>query len=480
MKKNKIIIAGLAVACLSSCGGTVNPDDKKDTITDPWRTTTGQLEKNGDNVVFEDVDIDLTTIVAGNDLAAFNSIVDTFNVEYNGKIHVNVNSIAQDVFDTTVSSQIAQKTGAPDLIMCHQRFLKRYADNKLIQPMDEAMEESGIEISMNDYAENLGKYSDLGYSGYTFQVPADAQSEIVFYNKDILVKYGGESVLPKNHSELISLLKRVKEGEGSGFVPLSWSTQFSFFKSNGFPTALSQNGVEFYDTEKFTVDWTSEENLNAFKNGFQSLRDIFNASPSICQYNLSESQSVNLFTSGKSLFFVYVPWEIETTINKFANDQNLSYSAAKEKIGATSLANWFAMDENSENANKIFGDSHSFAISTTVKDINVKAAIAEFTKWFTTNAEVGVEWAEAGHISASTTIGTSKTYTDSEAVKNYIQPFYNDINDFVCSGNTPYYEITFNYLQGLASSVLTDTSGSNDKSILESAQKTINDTIEFL
>lgn len=138
------------------------------------------------------------------------------------------------------------------------------------------------------------------------------------------------------------------------------------------------------------------------------------------------------------------------------------------------------MDENSENGSKIFGDSHSFAITSTVRDINVKAAIVEFTNWFTTNAEIGVEWADAGHISASTTIGTNKTYTNSEAVKDYIQPFYNDINDFVCSGNTPYYEVTFRYLQGLATNVLTDSSGANDKSTIESAQKTVNDQIEFL
>lgn len=480
MKKKKLIIAGLAVACLSSCGGTTVPDDDKNTITDPWWTTTGQLEKDGDNVVFEDVDIDLTTIVAGDDLAAFNSIVDTFNNEYNGKIHINVSSVSQDNFDNTIAQQVTQKTNAPDMVMCHQRFLKRYADNKIIQPMDEAMEESGISISMDDYAENLGKYADLGYSGYTFQVPVDAQSEIVFYNKDILAKYGGESALPKNHSELISLLKRVKQGEGSSFVPLSWSTQFSFFQMYGFTTALAQNGVEFYDTEKYTVDWTSEPNLTAFKNGFQSIRDIFNASPSISQYNISETQSVNLFTEGKSLFFVYVPWNKDSVISKFANDQGLSVSGAKEKIGATSLANWFAMDENSEDGSKIFGDSHSFAITSTVRDINVKAAIVEFTNWFTTNAEIGVEWADAGHISASTTIGTNKTYTNSEAVKNYIQPFYNDINDFVCSGNTPYYEVTFRYLQGLATNVLTDFSGANDKSTIESAQKTVNDQIEFL
>lgn len=331
MKKNKLIIAGLAVACLSSCGGTVVPDGK-DTITDPWWTTTGELEKDGNGVVFEDVDVDLTTIVAGNDLASFNNIVETFNNEYNGKIHINVNSIAQDNFDTTVAQQISQKSSAPDMIMCHQRFLKRYADNKLIQPIDEALEQSGIQISMNDFAENLGKYSDLGYSGYTFQVPVDAQSEIVFYNKDILAKYGGESALPKNHSELIALLKKVKQGEGSSFVPLSWSTQHAFFKMYGFTTALVQNGAKFYDEENYTVDWADGSNLESFKNAFQSLRDIFNASPSICQYNLSESQSVNLFTSGKSLFFVYVPWEIETTINKFANDQSLSVAAAKEKL----------------------------------------------------------------------------------------------------------------------------------------------------
>ena len=51
-----------------------------------WWSTTGELEKNGDEIVFNDVGLRLTSIVAGADKDAFGQIVDQFNAEYSGKI----------------------------------------------------------------------------------------------------------------------------------------------------------------------------------------------------------------------------------------------------------------------------------------------------------------------------------------------------------------------------------------------------------
>ena len=73
------------------------------------------------------------------------------------------------------------------------------------------MEESGIEISLNDYAAGLAQYSNLGYEGYTFGIPADAQSMVICYNKNMLAQYGNK--LPQTHAELIELCDEVAQAE---------------------------------------------------------------------------------------------------------------------------------------------------------------------------------------------------------------------------------------------------------------------------
>lgn len=491
----KFCIAALSLLMLSSCGGKKDPSGGeissegsavnsvssssggKTEIKDAWWSTTGTLEKEEGQVVFEDVDISLTTVVNGEDLSAFNQLVAQFNAEYRGKINVSVTSVNQSTYESTVAQQIANNSNAPDLLMSHQKGHKSFVKNKLIQPFDEAMELSGIEISMNDYASGLAKYASLDYDGYTFGVPIDAQSEVVYYNKQMLEKYGGS--LPTNHEELIELCEAVAQGEN--ILPIAWCTSLDFFSLYVFPTAIVQNGGHFYDGT-YRADWYSDEtNRAAFKAGIQSIRDLTTHTPQLASYTLAESAALNNFLTNKALFFVGMPWNSNSIFEAYgAQNGGLSTAAVKaDRIGGTSLANWFALDSG-EDGNKIFGDSHFFAMSKTVRSINKKAAILEFMKWFTQNASVGTAWAEAGHISASTIIGNDDTYLNNDYVQNYITQFYPDINYFECPGNTPYYEDTFNSIISLFSSVRNSDNTANDDKIIKDAADSVNAIIDFL
>lgn len=351
-----------------------------------------------------------------------------------------------------------------------------FADNKLIQPFDEAMELSHIDISMNDYAEGLSKYTDLGYSGYTFGVPIDAQSNVVYYNKTLLEKYGGE--IPTTRSELLALCKKVKEGEN--ITPISWITNLDFFRNYVFGTAVIQNGGYFYNTSDYYTTWYNDtENRTAFKNAINSIREIVNLG--YADYSLPESAATTRFVTNKALFFVGMPWNANSIFEAYGtNNGNISIETVqKDKIGATSIAHWFSMDETSENGNKIFGDSHFFAMSKTVKNIEKKAAILEFIKWFTQTGEIGAKWAEAGHITASTIIANDEIYSSNQFVNNYINMFYPDINYFECPGNTPYYSDTFKNLAALWTTS-ESSNASNDESNIKSSQDQTNEAISFL
>ena len=183
MKKKLLAIVSVicALVCslsLAACGKTDGP------------TTTGTLNKdeNG-NVIFEDVEFKLMSVVSGTDKAQFLEIIDSFNKSHRGEINVVVDTLYNDTFDETVQGQIKNRMNPPDLIMSHSSGHLNYLDNKLIQPFDETMELSGITVDMSNYAQGFSKYSSLGVDGKLYSIPSDAQSTIILYNKTLLSKY---------------------------------------------------------------------------------------------------------------------------------------------------------------------------------------------------------------------------------------------------------------------------------------------------
>ena len=411
------VLAGAMAFSLAGCGGGTTPEsENKDTIENPWWSTTGELEQDSDgNVVFNDVSIEMTTIVDGPDKAALNNIISKFNSEYSGKIRVNLTTAHQGIFDETIASQISNNSNPPDLIMGHQKSYKSFTDMQLLQPFDEAMEASGITISMDDYSASLAQYASMGYDGYTFGVPIDMQSCIVLYNKSMLTSLGG--TLPQSHAELLALCSSVKSSKN--IVPVAMSTEDDFFVRYVFTTAIVQNGGSFYNDE-YRADWyDNETNRTAFTNGIKSLRDLVDNG--YAEFGLGSSSTLNKFLNDEALFYIACPWDLDSVISSVASKKGVSAETARSQyVGATSLANWFALDATSENASKVYGDSHFFAMSKSVTNAEVKAAICEFVKWFTSEIDVGIEWAKAGHASASTLVVNSNEYITDPTIGEYV------------------------------------------------------------
>ena len=155
-------VTALSLGAFAACGGG-----------DDGPITTGELVKdeNG-NVVFENVEIVCNTVVSGSDKDAFEQIVQQFNIEHRGEITVHTESIGDGTFENSVPQKINNNSNAPDLIMAHQKVLKSFANNNLLQPFDEAMELSGIEIDLSNYAQGLARYSSLGEEGLCMRCPS--------------------------------------------------------------------------------------------------------------------------------------------------------------------------------------------------------------------------------------------------------------------------------------------------------------------
>lgn len=456
-------------------------DDEK--IDKAWWTDKGELSFSSSGAVkYPNVTIRLATVVSGEDVGTFNEIIDEFNKEYKGKIAVTAESIGQKNFESEVAQRISSNNRAPDLIMSHQKGHKYFVDNQIIQPFNkDLMTQSKIEISMSDYSSGLAQYSSLGYKDQLFSIPCDAQSMVVYYNKNLLKEIGKE--LPTNHEELLDVCKTFVEKKGT--TPIAWpaANQQNHFYNYVFSSAIIQNGGQLYNNSTKRAAWTSEPNKTAFTNAIQSIRDLTNNDGAVkyASFNdkTSDDASRDEFANNRALFYVFFPWR-STSLEEYYQKSNSIATMAEvhEVIGTASIANWFAMDKNNPNADKIFVDSHFFAMSKSVEDVTKKVAIMEFIKWFTQRVEVCGTWATTGHVTACKTIGTTDEYKNNAACQRYINNFYPNIDNFVCMGLTSHYDTVLTYIKRLGFETLSDPNANID-SKLSSIQKLFNDEVEM-
>ena len=485
MKKCIRILTAFAVATLlfTSVGCvTKRPDDDDKnlpSIDNPWWTDSGEITKDSNgNIVFDDLNIKLTSVICGYDQNGFETLVDQFNRKYNGQINITHQVYSQDEIDERVMQQIQNETNAPDLILTHQKTHAYLASNKIIQPMDAAYELAGIEVDKSDFLPNFADYCDLGYEGRMFTIPVDAQSMVIYYNKNLLSKYNAE--LPQTRAEFLQLCKTVQNGErasNSQFNAVTCGADYDFFKMYLLPTAVLQNGGELYGSDGL-IHWTEGDNFTAFSNGVKAVKEL--ADEGLWDSTDSNESARAKFCKDNALFYISLPFDANTIFSAYASASGHSVDVVKtQDIGGFSTAGLFALDGAPENSkNKIFGDSHAFAMSKTVTDVTKKAAIAVFVNWFTTDVDVGIEWAKLGHTTASYTIRGNAAYNADSYVSEFSNMFYGDINNFVTAGKTPNYTLIFPDMQTALLNCLRNASNDYDiKTELANAQKKINASI---
>lgn len=473
MKKTFVLLACVLLTLtivMSACGPN-GPTDK-----DKWWSTEGELVKDGDEIVFEDVSLRLYSIVAGDDKTVLQQLVALFNREYNGKISVSLSTEVGGTFENYFAQSINNnlKT-APDIVMAHQNSLKSFVDYKLVQPLDEVIKETGIEMDLSAFSTGINQYSNVG-TNYNFGVPADAASMVVYYNKELLAKYS--ATVPATRAELFEVCEAYANATHN--LPISWATGGDFFAEYVMPTAIMQNGGYLYKDD-LRADWyDNAEQREIFKTAVASVREFVTHTPQLAEKGISDAGALAAFRENRALFYVAMPWSLDAICEGYAAQNNCSVEQAKtEKIGATSISKWFAMDPTKEYAGKIYCDSHAFSITSKVKDITQKAAACEFIKWFTTRGDVGAAWAEAGHISISTKINTSNDYTQNLVVNNYINKWYPDINALNTMGNTPYYDDLAKSMRSILSEGLLTNDDSGDEALIRSKQNEFNSNIDW-
>lgn len=471
--KKKLVCILCAVLALAipftaiACNPTHNDGDE-------WWSTTGELVKDGDEIVFNDVGLRLASIVAGDDKAALNQIVAQFNAEYSGKIRVSVTTVGWESFEDYVARSVKQgDKSAPDIVMGHQSSVKAFLDYKVIQPIDVVMEQTGLDFNLNAFSTGINQYAGAG-TDHNFGVTVDAASMVVFYNKELLAGYS--QTVPSTREELIAVCEAYANDTGN--VPIAWDTGSDFFTEFIMDTAVLQNGGTLYKDD-MRVDWyDNAAQRTAYKNALQSVREFVTHTPKLAKVGGSDGSGLSDFRTNKAMFYMTLPWLLDSVCQGYAAENGCSEDVARtEKLGATSIAGWFAMDSSKDYAKKIYCDAHMFNLSNKVTDITQKAACLEFIKWFTTNADAGTQWARAGHVSISNAINTNDAYKNDAVVANYINKWYPNIDDLNTVGVNPYYKELAKNLRAILSEGLLKNDNSGDEELLRTKQNEYNSNI---
>lgn len=352
MKLKKLVSAGLvalaATVLLAGCG------EKKDPNTIVfWNPLTGDDGAYMDNMVKE-----------------YNKTDPEF------KVKAVVNSDMYTKINTVMNSQ----KDVPDLTLIHADRVPGFVKTDMLEPMDKILEDKK-DISADNYLPQAWSAGTVDGKQYT--VPLDIHSSAMYYNLDLMKKYGVESFLDDNvitFDEMMSLKGKLDDGDYVvNNALLSWTILAQIVNLGGDIQADGQPTV----------------NTPQMKQALEALKEVADAG----LITPNGEDGYLMFQSGNVLFSTDGTWT--STAHDEVEDLNYGvtnvYAFSPDKFTNRASSHMFSMLKNSERTDE------------------KEAGIADFLEYIRENS---IEWAKAGQIVAS------KEVVESPEFKDYKQSFF--------------------------------------------------------
>ncbi|OKP89288.1 ABC transporter substrate-binding protein [Paenibacillus sp. P32E] len=317
------------------------------------------------------------TPLTGDDGAYMDQLVKDYNAT-NPEIKVK-HVITSDMY-TKLSTVLNSGKGVPDLTIIHADRVPGYVKQGVLEPMT-AVTAAQPEIKQENYLPQAWSTGTIDGTQYT--VPLDIHSNVMYYNKDLLKKYGAESFLDDNVvtiDEMLSLKGKLAEGDYVvNDALLGWVI-----------LAQVQNlGGDIQENGKPAV------NTPVMKQAFEDVKKINDAG---LMTPFGEDGYL-MFQSGNVLFSTDGTWS--STAHAKVEGLNFGvtnvYSPTPDKFTNRSSSHLFTMMKNKDRSEEKV------------------AGIGKFLEFIRENS---IEWAKAGQIVAS------KQVNESPEFKNYMQSFF--------------------------------------------------------
>ena len=295
----------------------------------------------------------------GSDATELTKLVNDFNSQNTGSVHVNMNIMSADVFNQKVPPAIATKT-APDLITLNVADVLAYEKQGAIQDLSDFLTLQGV-----DKTDFLPGALALGFDdNKQYGIPMQVfDSTNLFWNKDLFTAAGLDpNTPPKTFAELeqfaLKLTDSSKQQFGLGLCGSAAPQWYAIF--------IKGNGGDVVDMTTNKSILNSDVNMQTFQYLYK-LQFTDGVTPKstggVAMDNLMQAGKIGLYFDG--------PWLIPGL-----KSHNINFGIAQVPSGS---AGSFAIY-----------DGTLFAVPTGT-DATRKAAVYQFLKYWNTTA-VGKAW----------------------------------------------------------------------------------------
>ena len=514
MKLNKHFTVALASSfltisalSLASCGENTENNGTDDILS--INTLTNDIEYDENNeVIFPGLSLDVWTIIGDPDLSTFKGLVDDFNMEYRGQIHINLRNIGHyDFYGSLENTWAYEPENAPDVLVMHNEKTAEYAARGYMYPLDTLMEEfDWNKIDFSNAYENIDR--SQFYSNHRFGIPIDGHGFIMNIRQDIIKKNGlgfdnNTRFVPKTREEFQSLLEALREKADAGTLlvrNINRGQDHSWKVVNGaefYPEFLQSTDPDglgaLYANGGSMADETGKTITFGQNKGFQTY-----LTDQVERFNdkLMGEAGVNTaaFSEGKTVFFSEGPWWTSLNYDPNMNNSELrtvGNGVTEEEVNdpvyaypltASNTAGWWTLEENegTENGSKWYGNGHAISITRHVTSATTALAALEFANWLTqgTNDKGEyylAEWSEAGHVPARKNVYESEQY-QALLEKDLTLRALGDPANIISMEPLQYETTIFNALANAVSSVQSGLKGGSIKTT-EQALTALNDVV---
>ncbi len=317
------------------------------------------------------------TPLTGEDGAYMDQLVEDYNAT-NPDIKVK-HVITADMY-TKLSTVLNTGKDIPDLAIIHADRVPGYVKQGMLEPMTEIMA-AQPEIREDNYLPQAWNTGSIG--GVQYTVPLDIHSNAMYYNKDLLAKYGVEHWLDDDNvtvDEMLELEGKMDEGQYVvNDALIGWVMLAQIQNLGG---DIEENGQPSVDSD-------------VFREAYQSVKRLADAG---LMTPFGEDGYL-MFQSGDVIFSTDGTWSstAHATVEGLNFGVTNIYSVSADKFTNRASAHLFAMFTNDARSDE------------------KEAGIGEFLEYIRQNS---IEWAKAGQIVASRHVIESAEYP------SFIQSFF--------------------------------------------------------